>query len=66
MSKQVQDTSANNAAADYDPSKFSQVDPDSNFQSTVTVGAEDRLVVREGGSDLGFQDAMGFGGRELL
>lgn len=65
MSKQIQDTSANNAAADYNPSKFCGVDADSNYQSTVTIG-EGHIVTKSGGSDLSYQESAGAGGAELL
>ena len=51
MSEIKQDTSATRAASDYDPSKYSMVDADSNCQSTVTVGPEDHLVLRTSGAD---------------
>lgn len=69
MSKQVQDTSGCNDIAAYQPDRFTVVPSDSNLQSTGTVGgpeADHRFVTREGGSDVGYQDALGFGGRELL
>jgi hypothetical protein len=65
MSTQIQDTSsgAGDLAA-YDTSKYSQVDPDSNYQSTVTTGGEDRLITRSGGAD-DQQDTGQSGGREI-
>ncbi len=61
----VQDTSANNAAADYDCSKCSVVQQDSNLQATVTTGGEDHLVQSTGGGDPQ-PDSGQSGGKSLL
>lgn len=64
--RNINDTSANSAASDYNTANHVGIPADSNEQATEIVAPAGRLVTREGGSDLGYQDAQGFGGRELL
>jgi len=65
MSTIKQDTSANSAAADYDPARHSYVDSDSNCQSTDIVAPAGHLVQRLGGADNQTDTGMS-GGRELI
>lgn len=65
MSKQIQDTSANDDLSAWDTAKYSQICPDSNCMSTATTGGQDHLVVKLGGADDQTDTGMS-GGRELL
>jgi hypothetical protein len=47
----INDTSAHNAAADFNTSNHLGVAGDSNLQSTGAIGEPDHLVLRTGGAD---------------
>lgn len=61
----IQDTSSTGAAADYQTADHVSLGSNDETGYGTGIAGEDHLVVREGGSDLAYQEGQGFGGRAL-